>query len=278
MNAVSAGALSRYVKSGRDRIPGWLARVDAEIFQTLAEFQTGDSLAGAMAEIGVHHGKFFVALSLALAGDERAYCIDIFDAQHFNKDSSGSGSRHSFESNLVPFGVRPEQVIIDARPSQDVAPQDILGSVGPVRFFSVDGGHWLELVQSDLTLAEATLADHGIVALDDFHRAEWPDVSAGYFAWQFSGDRKLVPFAIGYNKLYLCNEKWAEPYQQALRASPFLRKFLVKKAELVGRNVDVYQSYPIPEWPWRIRIIVFIRTYMPGFYGRVFGRRTNRCA
>ena len=123
--------------------------------------------------------------------------MDIFQNQRLNKDLSGKGDRTVFESNLAKFGIGRERVFIDTRSSQQVQPTDILNAVGPVRFFSVDGGHWLEIVQTDLRLAESSLSDHGVIALDDFHRPEWPDVSAGYFAWYASRSRLIVPFPSG---------------------------------------------------------------------------------
>ena len=63
--------------------------------------------------------------------------MDVFDAQDLNKDFSGKGDSNIFEQNLTRFGIDPNSVTIEAKSSMDVAVDDILRSVGPVRFFSV---------------------------------------------------------------------------------------------------------------------------------------------
>ncbi len=190
------GDLIRYVRR-KDLPQGWLARTDAEILQVVMEAQCAAGLTGSAAEIGVHHGRSMIAICLGLADNEKAYAIDIFDQQHLNKDGSGRGNRDIFEKNLVKFGVAPDAIVIDPRPSDEVKPQDILEAVGPARIFSVDGGHWTSIVQSDLRLAEASIAPHGVIALDDFHRLEWPEVSAGYFAWFGERDKAGGPLRNG---------------------------------------------------------------------------------
>ena len=58
--------LLNYTKAGKNRIEGWFAPVDARTFYELLTFQNENNIDGGVAEIGVHHGKSFVALCLAL--------------------------------------------------------------------------------------------------------------------------------------------------------------------------------------------------------------------
>lgn len=258
-----------YVSTGSKQVEGWFARTDAEIFRALLVGQSGKKLSGSVVEIGVHHGKSFIAMCLGLQDEEKAYCVDIFQYQRLNKDLSGKGDRTVFESNLAKFGVSREKVFIDTRSSQQVQPTDIVNAVGPVRLFSVDGGHWLDIVKTDLRLAESSLSDHGVIALDDFHRPEWPDVSAGYFAWYASRSRPIVPFAIGFNKLYLCHEHWVDFYIRLLAEDPFIGRFLMKYHEFQGVWVAVYQQYIRPELsPWH-RLFAYLRVFAPDLYWRL---------
>ncbi|PAX09565.1 class I SAM-dependent methyltransferase [Sphingomonas lenta] len=260
--------LRSYAARERKRVQGWLARVDAEIIMTMLLAQVEAELGGAVAEIGIHHGKCLIELCLGLRPEERAYGIDIFDAQHMNQDRSGKGDRRMLEANLTRFGVAADRVVIDSRSSQEVKPSDIMDAVGPVRLFSVDGGHWLEIVRSDLRLAEAVLAPHGVIALDDFLRTEWPDVSAGYFGWFATRERPLVPFAIGFNKLYLCEDRWVSTYAAALQRNVFLRRFLTKRAVMQGCEVPIYQSFIVPDWSRRRKGKALVPLLMPELWGR----------
>jgi hypothetical protein len=240
-------ALDEYASGQSRTIKGWLSRVDAEIFRNILTVQNTGGLAGSVAEIGVHHGRGFILLCLGLSKGEKAYCIDIFDDQHLNKENSGRGDRAILESNLKRFGIAPERVKIDPRSSDLVHPSDLISEVGFIRLFSIDGGHWTDIVANDLALAEQVLADHGVIALDDFHRAEWPEVSAGYFKWFARRKRPIVPFAIGFKQLYLCQSDRVDFYQTMLAENDFLSKLKAKTCEFQGIKLPVYHRLVRPE-------------------------------
>jgi len=219
---------------------------------------------GGAVEIGLHHGKSFISLCLALRDDQKAYGIDIFEEQALNLDHSGHGDRQTVEQNLARLGV--DNAILDARSSERVHASDILNAVGEVRFFSIDGGHWPRIVENDLRLAEAVLAEHGVIALDDFHRADWPNVSAGYFSWQAEQTKSIVPLAIGPNKLYLCLDGWAERYRNVLLEDHFLNHFIVKNCDFQGYEIPVYRFHFEEEQGFKTRALEFIRLYHPASY------------
>jgi Methyltransferase domain len=256
-----------YVRRGRNKIPGWFYRVDAEIFAVITDHQRRSALGGSLVEIGLHHGKSFIALCLSLQEGEKAYGVDLFEGQQsLNLDYSGKGERSWVESNLRTAGVSLSAVVLDGRTSMSVRPDDILGAVGAARFFSIDGGHHLEAVRNDLALAEQTLAHHGVIALDDFHRPEWPDVSAGYFAWFAARSRPIVPFAIGLNKLYLCEEPHVNRYQELLNGSEFLSFFHSKRYKFCGIELSVYQRFPSTDWTLKQRLVDYLKFYHPDLY------------
>jgi hypothetical protein len=260
---------SQYVRSKMKDVAGWFDRIDAEIYGALLSFQSASGLGGAGAEIGVHHGKSLTAIGLRLMPGEKAYCVDVFENQELNLDGSGKGDRTRLEENLLKFGVDLQSVKIQQKSSMDVKPQDILELVGEVRFFNVDGGHWAEIVQSDLALAEGSLAPHGIIAVDDFHSLEWPDVSAGYFAWYASRRKPLVPFAIGFNKLYLCEEDYAKRYQDAVVTHRFLAQCYPRWAVFQGMKLPVFSSRVLPEFSVKRVVFGTMKTLAPDLYERL---------
>jgi hypothetical protein len=268
---ITVTSLSAYVSRDKERVAGWFARIDSQIFSELLTWQNAAGIRGGVAEIGVHHGKSFIALCLGLVDGQRAYAIDLFDDQQGNRDGSGRGDRAVFERHLRDFGVSQRAAVIDARGSDQVTAHDIRKGVGDVRFFSVDGGHWRAIVASDLRLAAAVLVDGGVIALDDFLRPEWPDVSAGFFEWFERGSGTIVPFAIGYNKLYLCHEPRVAELQGCLERSAFLKHFLGKHYEFCGRPVPVFQAYPLPEWGLRRRTREYLKVFHPDLYVRLRG-------
>jgi hypothetical protein len=266
--------LADYVRWGSKAVAGWLSRVDGQLFVEVMDYQRDHGIGGGVAEIGVHHGRSFIALCLGLQDGDKAYAIDIFEDQAKNLDRSGLGDRAQFEANLARFGIGKDRVIIDARGSDEVAPDDIVSKVGPVRFFSVDGGHWREIVSSDLRLAASTLSEQGVIALDDFMRPEWPDVSLGLFDWFENSDKSVVPFAIGFNKLYLCRRERVGMYQGAVDTD-YLRSFQSKSYNFLGVEVPVFQTYQLPEWGRQDRLLAYLRLYHSDVYAWIIKRKAR---
>lgn len=264
-------ALDQYIKSGKNKIGGWFARSDAEIFRILLYNQFQNGTQGAIAEIGVHHGKSFIPL--ALCNDSRnCYAIDIFGQQGLNIDVSGKGDRERFVANLLAHQVRASDIHIDARLSTDVKADDITGKVGKVRFFHIDGGHHFDAITGDLKLGEQVLLDDGIIAVDDVFRPEWPEVSIGLFAFLRECKTDLAIFAIGYNKTYLCKRPSIGRYRAALLGNEFLAMYLTKKYKARTDEILVFQQYPLPEWDVKARIFNYLQTYHPDLAYRLWKR------
>ena len=101
-----------YCATGQHGIEGWLQQDALLLTLALHRQQRAAGIAGGVAEIGVHHGKFFVALALLCEGeDERAVAVDVFDDQHLNPGGSGRGDRGVFGANLARWGVSGRAVV-----------------------------------------------------------------------------------------------------------------------------------------------------------------------
>ncbi len=235
--------LWNYLIHKKKTVNGWLQRVDAEIIGSILTFQGQNNIRGSCAEIGVHHGKSFIPLCMTLKADEQALCIDLFEDQEKNLDSSGKGDFNAFKKNMEKHDIDFSRIRVLKGSSEDVKSDDILAQVGPVRFFSVDGGHWKSIVQNDLALAEKALSTEGVIALDDYCRAEWPGVTYAYTIWQNDTESDIIPFAVGSNKLYLCRKDYAQKYRAALESS-FLRHYFTKSYRADGIEIDCYRVEP----------------------------------
>ncbi|MCC0014927.1 MAG: class I SAM-dependent methyltransferase [Rhodobiaceae bacterium] len=256
-------------------VSGWLGYTDYVLVKELLEFQGSEGLAGGVVEIGVHHGKSFVPLA-TYSGADPCYAIDVFGDQGANVDRSGHGDRERFVATLKRFGVDLGRLTIDQRRSADVSADDIVSRVGRVRFFHIDGGHHVDAVTGDIALALETVAEHGIIAIDDVFRPEWPEVSIGVFRSAALAASDFVPFAIGFNKTYLCAAGHAAAYREALQRSEFLRAVKWRVYEVEGSPIDVYQRYPLPEWDMWTLLAWVLETYFPRTFLAVSRRRTPR--
>lgn len=234
---------NRYRRVGQRRVRGWVDPESLDVLHVLRDAQDAAGVTGAVAEIGVHHGRMFIGMQLLVPPGTPAVAIDLFDNQADNADGSGKGNRARFEANVRRWGDW-SAVRVQAVNSRDLTVADLLGwAGGPVRLFSVDGGHTADLVASDLALAEATLASGGVIALDDVFNPEWPGVVVGALA-RLSAGSALVPFAVAFDKVFFTNDRAsAGGYRAALVAAfgPKVRA-KVKDSVFAGEPVVVIQA------------------------------------
>jgi hypothetical protein len=236
-----------YANQGMASISGWLSRTSADLISAVNDAQLDAGVKGAVAEIGVHHGRLFVLLSLLRSLDEDALAIDVFEHQELNVDGSGKGDRAVLEENLKRFGAN-RRVHVIARSSTDVTPSEILEGVGPVRLFSVDGGHTTEIALSDLQLAEHSLASGGVLIVDDVFNSTFPGVSAALGRYFLHGFGTLVPFAVSEEKTFLTDWAHGDGYRDFL--SQRRSELYVRDEDFYGYSVAIFRNIP----PWNERL------------------------
>ena len=229
---------TRYIAGGHRSVEGWLTPLSARVLAFLLEEQSHLGVRGSVGEIGVHHGKLFLIAYLATRMDERAFAIDVFDLQEFNVDGSGKGDRERFLANLQRHAGSTDGVIVITADSLKLPSDRIVSEAGPARFVSVDGGHTEQCAFNDLRLAEACLADGGIILLDDYFNHHWPDVSVGAARHFLSPDAKTRPFLVTPNKVFLAEERYHGLYQKAVRER--FAAHANNSARMFGSAVDIY--------------------------------------
>jgi hypothetical protein len=238
-------ALRAYAQHGHKTVQGWLDPTAVEIISTISRQQTKLGVSGGVCEIGIHHGRLFILLHLLRQENERSAAYDLFEMQQDNVDASGLGDKAVFLDNLRRLGGDSAQIVVKSRNSLDMTAAEVRADAGPIRLFSVDGGHTADITESDLALAEASLCPGGVVILDDYFNQEWPGVSEGAARYLGSGTSQLVPVAIGGNKFILTNDaELAVRYREALRALP--DKYVVKDQTAFGAPVMVVQPKVVP--------------------------------
>jgi hypothetical protein len=209
---------NRYRAIGQRFVTGFLEPEILVVLDVLNEAQRAKQVSGAVAEIGVHHGKLFIGLRLLQQPGDKSVAIDIFGDQELNVDGSGHGNFEKFENN-VKLWSSMDDVVVHQGDSTKLEPaklRELAG--GDIRFFSVDGGHTEDIVFSDMKLAEATLADGGIVIADDVFNEYWPGVATGTLRYLSDG-AKLAPFLIGFNKVFFSAPEYSESYRGAVESA-----------------------------------------------------------
>jgi hypothetical protein len=232
---------ARYLVVGLDRVEGWLLATTAHIMAALADQQTHDGISGDIAEIGIHHGKSFLALANSIDSGERLFAIDVFEDQHKNIDSSGSGSRQAFLDNVSIYAPGKVPEIIQESSLDLPAKHWPQLHAGSIRFFSIDGSHTREATLNDLKIAQQTVKEGGIVAIDDILSSHWLGVISGVFDYLSTGGT-LLPFAIIPNKMLLTSgEKFKVKWSEFLRVR-YARSMSKSDVKFLNYSIDVIEE------------------------------------
>ncbi len=86
------------------------------------------------------------------------------------------------------------------------------------RFFSIDGGHTVQYLLSDLRIAEETLSNGGFVLVDDYCSPGFPGVAEGIIGYLQRGGR-LLPVCAAGGKLIMTTLSYRDMAQQHIRGA-----------------------------------------------------------
>ena len=248
------------VKNALSKVSGFYEIGNVDIYRSIDACQKKvfkmSDFKTSLAEIGVYHGKSFLALVSLRKQNERCVAIDCFENQaEINRDESGVGDYEKFRKHAMKFceamkedskfvwdGVvdsdtkMPNFIKVISKDSTKLTKEADFNEDddGPVRIFSIDGSHTVETTLSDLSFAaDECLHEQGVVILDDCFNPDWPGCISGLAKYLDSSSR-IVPFAIAYNKVYLCAPSLVETYQAHVARD---RNVCVrKKASLFGHE------------------------------------------
>lgn len=211
--------LDAYWEGGYQKIDGWVDYSLRGFLRTVGDFQAKHAISGNLIEIGVHHGRFLIALAQFGRAGEHCVAIDLFDDQEANVDHSGHGNLDILQRHIASYAPRDLEykcIRADSLSLTSVERFALAQDHGPFRLFSVDGGHTPIHVVNDLGIAQDALAPGGVVIVDDMYNRHWPGVTEGVYRFQLLGDCRLQPFMFAYGKLFLTTVGWQRRYFAAL--------------------------------------------------------------
>jgi hypothetical protein len=202
MNLQQGRQLVEYFNS----IEGMTNEVSAWTWLSLFKFQSANSIAGPMLEVGTYRGKTAYLMAESLNPQEHLFLIDCneyLEHSHFERFKD----RYS-------LWIGYSELMKDQMPGY----KDLARSV---RFFHSDASHTFANVVNDIGIADEILADEGILVIDDFQNFRYPQVQAAtsYAIWVQGNDFK--PFLVVDNKAYLCRPDMAKRYMEYVRDDMF---------------------------------------------------------
>ena len=170
-------AVDRFVAEGYDTVRGMSSAFAATICGHMICRQTELDITGHIAEIGTFEGRFFIAMALGLAPNEKALGIDTFNWPN-------DGLLDLFHGHCARHGVARDRYIAWKGNVRDLSPAEITKMTGgPVRFWHIDGDHSREHLTKDLDLALATLHPQGLLCLDDMLHPGYPTLMVAVWEW-----------------------------------------------------------------------------------------------
>ena len=250
------------VKSVLSKVSGFYEIGNVDVYRAIDECQKNvlkmSEVKTSLAEIGVYHGKSFLALVSLRKQNERCVAIDCFENQaEINRDESGVGDYEKFRKHAIKFcevtkETEESKFVWDGVVDSDTNMPNFIKVIskdstkltkeadfnedddGSVRIFSIDGSHTVETTLRDLSFAaDECLHEQGVVILDDCFNPDWPGCISG-LAKYLDLSSRIVPFAIAYNKVYLCAPSLVETYQAHVESDSNV--CVRKKASLFGHE------------------------------------------
>ena len=212
-------SLREYLGGKINEIEGWCM---PHIWQCIEPIDKMQKAAGPdlpIAEIGVHHGKFFIGLALTKPSAAGHLAIDVFENQQFNLDKSGCGNREALQENAQACGLDLERNLrLLSRDSLSLTPADAAELGQSFSFFSMDGCHDALHTYRDLDFAMQVTHPSGLIFVDDYYNEDWPGVHEGVAKYYFTNMPAFVPLAYSLKKLILCHASLHSVYLAALHA------------------------------------------------------------
>lgn len=214
-----------YIDNGFFYVRGFCKRYVAEVLD-LFESSPYNKKGQGVAEIGIECGRLYILLNRTVTNEAyKSYAIDLFGDQTKNVDNSGKGNKEVFLNNLIQHDLYEGRntVIVEGDSTDSKLNLESLIAPGSLKYISIDGGHRAEHVMNDLKLAEKWIDNEGVVLVDDIMHDGWVGVIQGTLKY-LSLYPTLQPFAIGYNKLWMCKVSMRDKYTEMCENSILSRK------------------------------------------------------
>lgn len=221
-----------YIEGGAwQDVEGWLYPNAIELIDFIDRCQDKMDVRGHLGEIGLYHGKLFIFLYLLARGGENVVGVDLFTQDN----------REPFDANLGRYTYPGKDPVIVESDSVELGADDFIELAGGrYRMLSVDGGHLVDEVLHDLCVANAVLADGGVVLLDDYFDPRWHGVSEAVNRFFMAGDDvRIAPFLYAGNKTFFATTPHHRAYRDSVLGAIDSSTDEIRTTEFYGEELVV---------------------------------------
>jgi hypothetical protein len=189
------------------------------VWSFLLTSQNSCDIAGNFLEIGVFRGRSAHLVSQFLSPDEICILVDV-------NDISAVGDR------MAQYGRSP--TIVQC-PSDQLNRSKATQYRGSCRLIHVDGDHSGHAVLTDLDTAKEYIGPRGMIVVDDYYNAQYPQITAATYRW-LDVNPEYRTVLCGFNKGYLVHARDYDLYESLIRhhLSPYL--------EAVGEDASLTKT------------------------------------
>ena len=181
-------------------IPGFNWPLSEATWSFLLAQQNNSRITGHYLELGVFRGRSANLAAQFLSREELCILVDI-------NDISDVCARIS--------SYRDEPLIIRT-PSDQLNYTDAKEYKGQCRLIHVDANHSGYAVIDDLNLSAEYVGRHGVICIDDFFSARYPQITQATYKWlDLNPNFKMI--LCGYNKSYIVHLKSFALYDRLIR-------------------------------------------------------------
>ena len=185
-------------------VDGWFNPMNQFTFYFLLRLQEFWGIGGDLIELGAWEGKSAL-FSAAFAGPG--------ETQHIVDYKVRPGLLKNLEA--LPPDQASRVSLVECKTISPAT--ETLRSESKYRFIHIDAAHDRENVFNDLKGYAPTLAENGVLVLDDWFSYRDPGVTEGAFQFLYTCENDLVPFYIGFNKGYFTTRAAQPRYHQMVR-------------------------------------------------------------
>jgi hypothetical protein len=170
------------------------------VWSFLLNSQNRCDIAGNYLEIGVFHGRSAHLAAQYLSDDEICILVDV-------NDIAFVGAR------MAEYG---RTAVIVQAPSDQLNRTAAADHRGTCRWIHVDGDHSGHAVLTDLDLAKQYVNSRGVIVVDDYYNAQYPQITAATYKWlDLNPEYRMV--LCGFNKAYLVHGRVYDLYESIIR-------------------------------------------------------------
>jgi predicted O-methyltransferase YrrM len=236
------------------QVPGFVTPESIAIWDFLLAEQQREQITGGLLEIGVYYGKSAIMLAIHARPEEELVLVDFSDFA-----DQAAVNIHKFKNERVRM--------IKAESSSSACWALTKDQKHSFRWIHIDGDHKAKTVENDLRLAGQLLAEDGIICVDDFFNARYPQLTFAVNQFLLTESSKFKMFLCGFNKAYIARARRHREFLRSIHANlgPGLTErgfsnFTIYKTDLpgvcnsfgIGSRWQQYVYYGLDENPNRI--------------------------